>query len=287
MREITLEALLKEGKRYLRKYDVPQSPLDAELLLMQVLDITRVEIYTKSKESISYERQIEYQELLRKRAQGIPLQYLKGNQEFMGLSFSVTPDVLIPRPDTEVLVESVQEYTRKENFQYLAEIGTGSGCISISLCYYQPWIYIMAGDISPDALRVAEQNGIRHHVQNQIEWIRSDVFQGFPDSMIGKFDAIVSNPPYIPTKDISTLMREVKDHEPYQALNGGQDGLDFYQRIIQEGYKFLTPNGYFFFEVGKDQAFPVSELLEKQGCDRVEIRKDLSGIERVVIGRKY
>jgi len=286
MREKTLDTLLKEGKAYLKGHNISQSALDAELLFMQVLDITRIELFTKSKMKISETKQKEYIRLLEQRAQGIPLQYLKGTQEFMGLSFLVTPAVLIPRPDTEILVESVLEYGENQEFQNIAEVGTGSGCISISLAYYHPKLKIVAGDISIETLKVAIKNSVRHQVQNQIQWIQSDIFGSFPNSMKGKFDAIISNPPYIPTEDIPTLMKEVKDHEPYHALNGGKDGLDFYRRIIQEGNEFLKSGGYFFFEIGKGQEVQVGNLLKNENYEMVEVRKDLSGINRVVIGSK-
>ncbi|NMA85135.1 MAG: peptide chain release factor N(5)-glutamine methyltransferase [Epulopiscium sp.] len=284
---MTVAQLLNKGKTYLLKHKIPQSALDAELLLMEAVGFSRVQLYTKSQEEISQELRIKYEQLLEQRVQGIPVQYLKGAQEFMGLLFRVTPAVLIPRPDTEILVETVIAYDEEENFQMLGEIGTGSGCISISLCHYLPNVQIVAGDISKEALQVAKQNAGRLQVSQRMEWIESNLFQSFSPSYRGRLDAIVSNPPYIPTTEIPELMREVREYEPYHALDGGMDGLDFYRRIIQEGHPFLKPEGLFFFEVGKGQAPEVAYLLRKAGYGQIEIKKDLAGIERVVIGRGY
>lgn len=282
----TIEQILRYGKSFLKTHSVPQSALDAELLLMNVLSVDRIYLFSHSEKAIGPEEQRAYEVLLQKRAKGIPLQYLTGVQEFMGMPFEVNAHVLIPRADTEVLVETVLWYISKEDMRVFLDIGTGTGCIPISIVRYEPQTRFIAIDISKEALSIARKNAEENGVQDRVGWLHSDVFTQLPREVEGQIDGIVSNPPYIPTGDIKDLMREVKEHEPNLALDGGEDGLRFYRNIIQKGKIYLRPGGRIFFEIGYNQASQVSRLFEQEGYRDIQIKKDLAGLDRVVFARK-
>ncbi len=200
----------------------------------------------------------------------------------MGLPFFVGEGVLIPRDDTEILVESILE--KQNGCGTLLDIGTGSGCIPVALGKYGTFDNLLAVDISPAALTYAEKNAQRNGVE--ITFYESDLFSALPEEWKGRLDAVISNPPYIRRKEIPTLMQEVREFEPWSALDGGADGLDFYRRIIQESRKWLRPGGWLFFEIGYDQGKDLLRLMKDGGFIQVEIRKDLAGLDRVVFGRK-
>ena len=203
----------------------------------------------------------------------------------MGLDFYVQEGVLIPRPDTEPLVEEIIELCKsKENLSIL-DIGTGSGAITISLAKYLKTSKVKSFDISDIALEIGKKNAISNEVDDRVEFIKSDLFSSIENKNI-KFDVIVSNPPYIPKKDIETLHTQVKDYEPYTALEGGEDGLDFYRSITEQSRMYLKENGILAYEVGHDQAEDVSEIMKKNGYTKIYTKKDLQGIDRVVIGYK-
>lgn len=208
----------------------------------------------------------------------IPLQYITGRQEFMGLTFTVTPDVLIPRQDTEVLVEEVLKYL-KPGMEAL-DLCTGSGCIGVSLKHYVPGAAIWASDISRKALKVAEKNALGN--QAEVHFVHSDMFEHIHQ----KFDIIVSNPPYIPSAQIPELMPEVRDHEPVTALDGSGDGLYFYHKITESSSLYLKEKGMLFYEIGYDQGRAVSEILRENGFENVTVIRDLAGLDRVVAGRR-
>jgi release factor glutamine methyltransferase len=282
----TIQDLLRWGKKYLQSANKQQGALDAELLLMHVLSLSRVQLLTCGKDVVEKKDEKQYQELIEKRVNGKPTQYLIHQQEFMSLPFYVDEHVLIPRSDTEILVETAIEFIQNEQAQLMIDIGTGSGCISVSLAHYCPHLSVIAVDISAEALAVARKNAQINKVENRIQWMKSDLFTLIPTEYIGKLDAIISNPPYIPRIDIDTLMEEVKDYEPIGALDGGEDGLDFYRKIILTGKAYLKTGGKIFFEIGYDQGEAVSELLRKDHFTDVCIEKDLAGLNRVVSGRK-
>ena len=203
----------------------------------------------------------------------------------MGLDFYVQEGVLIPRPDTEPLVEELIELCRgKENLNIL-DIGTGSGAITISLAKYLNTSKVKSFDISDIALEVGKKNAISNEVDDRVEFIKSDLFSSIENKSI-QFDVIVSNPPYIPKMDIETLHIQVKDYEPYTALEGGEDGLDFYRSITEQSRMYLKENGILAYEVGHDQAQDVSEIMKSNGYTKIYTKKDLQGIDRVVIGYK-
>ena len=204
----------------------------------------------------------------------------------MGLDFFVKEGVLIPRPDTETLVEEIIDLCKDKNEEVdILDIGTGSGAITVSLAKYITNSKVMSFDISEIPLQVGKINAINNDVDNKIEFVKSDVFSAIKDKEI-QFDVIVSNPPYIPKKDIETLHTQVKDYEPYNALEGGEDGLDFYRQITKESIDYLKQGGILAYEVGHDQAEDVSEIMKSYGYTKIYKKKDIQGIDRVVIGFK-
>jgi release factor glutamine methyltransferase len=281
----TVEQVMQQGKNLLRRHEVVQGVLDAELLLMHVLSFSRVQLFSRSKDEISKEDIDFYEQLLHKRVQGVPLQYLTHSQEFMSLPFYVDERVLIPRGDTELLVETVLDYGQKENMQVLMDIGTGSGCIPISLTYYMPSLRMIGVDISDQALEVARSNAAKNRMNEKIAWMSSDLFAAIPLECIGLLDGIISNPPYIPTKEIDTLMKEVREYEPFNALDGGADGLDFYRKLAKEGKRYIRNDGFLFLEIGYNQGETVKQLLKEHGYRDIHVRKDLESRDRVVLAR--
>ena len=224
-----------------------------------------------------------YTYVIAKRAQGIPLQYITKNQEFMGLTFYVDHRVLIPRQDTETLIEHLIEKNKKEQFKTGVDIGTGSGCISISLVNYIDELCMTAIDLSEGALEVAEKNAKAHQVADRIKFLQSDVLEAYNKDE--KVDLVVSNPPYISEVDCRTLMQEVIGHEPRMALTDEGDGLSFYKRITHDAKAILKPRGTIAYEIGYDQGQAVKTILEDAGFIEVEVHQDLAGKDRVVIAR--
>lgn len=274
--------------------DTPR--LDVEVMLMKVLgDVDKLYLHLNLNKEIENEQLEQLEDMINERKSGRPIAYIVGNREFMGLDFYVQEGVLIPRPDTEVLVEEVinicskKEYKEKNRIDIL-DIGTGSGAITVSLAYYIKNGFLKSFDISEIALKIGEKNAISNSVDNKIEFIKSDVFSAMEEGRESlkdlKFDIIVSNPPYIKKEVIKTLHTQVKDFEPYNALEGGEDGLDFYRKITEESSKYIKNGGILAYEVGHDQAEDVSKLMENNGFEKIYIKKDLAGIDRVVIGIK-
>ncbi|HOQ37838.1 MAG TPA: peptide chain release factor N(5)-glutamine methyltransferase [Acetivibrio sp.] len=291
------DALLK-GIQQLKTANVDAPVFEAGVILCHILKVSRSFLYSHDDYIMTDEKYKCFDAFIRERAEGKPLQYITGHQEFMSMDFIVTPDVLIPRQDTEVLVETVLNYVEGSDNKetVILDIGTGSGCIAISLATYIKNSKVIACDISQKALDVAKTNAQRCGVENQVDFICGDIFQGLDKVLCQStfikdldqrsfelFDAIVSNPPYIPSWEIETLHRQVKDFEPGLALNGGEDGLDFYRKITEEAVRFLKPHSLLAFEVGYNQAGDVARLMEN-GYRDIKAAKDLSGIDRVVIG---
>lgn len=272
------------GKEFLKENNAEQYALDAEIIMMKVTGFTKVQLFTKNDYILNDEQADCYGRLLNKRALGVPTQYITGECEFMGLYFSVNESVLIPRPDTEILVETALDYIKKYNLKTIIDIGTGSGCIPVSLAKYSD-IKAYAIDISHEALQTAINNADINNVSEKITFIESNMFENVPSEIYGNVDSIISNPPYIPSDDISGLMREVKDNEPLTALDGGKDGLDFYRILTKEGKKLLRYDGFMFFEIGCEQAQEVCRLMKNEGFEDIVIINDLAGLERVVCGR--
>lgn len=272
----TLENALQEGRKFLKDKQIADSDIDAWYLLSFLFEMDRARYLMHSSMPISEEQYHEYMELIKKRGNHIPLQHITGEQEFMGLNFKVSQDVLIPRQDTEILVQEVLKAAEGKN---VLDMCTGSGCIIISLDKLGNIKSGVGVDISEAALKIANENNTR--LEAKVQFLHSNLFE----QVQGKYDIIVSNPPYIPTSDIETLMEEVKDHEPSIALDGKKDGLYFYRCILLEGINYMNPGGFIFFEIGWDQGMAVSQLLKEKGFQDIRIIKDLAGLDRVVTGR--
>lgn len=274
---MTYREAVEFGTKCLTDAGVPDAALDAWYLLQMVCKIERSYYYVHEEEDITQDAQKEYEIAVQKRAEHIPLQYIIGEQEFMGLRFKVNSNVLIPRQDTETLVEQVLKIV-KPGMKVL-DLCTGSGCVLISVLKNAPELTGMGSDISKTALLVAKENAKLHEVD--AEWVRSDLF----DNITETFDVIMANPPYIPTGEILSLMPEVRDFEPENALDGGADGLDFYRKIAGQVKDYLNPGGYVYMEIGYDQGEAVSELMRNAGFTEVEVIKDLARNDRVVKGK--
>lgn len=274
---MTYREAVEFGTKCLTDAGVPDAALDAWYLLQMVCKIERSYYYVHGEEDITQDAQKEYEIAVQKRAEHIPLQYIIGEQEFMGLRFKVNSNVLIPRQDTETLVEQVLKIV-KPGMKVL-DLCTGSGCVLISVLKNAPELTGMGSDISKTALLVAKENAKLHEVD--AEWVRSDLF----DNITETFDVIMANPPYIPTGEILSLMPEVRDFEPENALDGGADGLDFYRKIAGQVKDYLNPGGYVYMEIGYDQGEAVSELMRNARFTEVEVIKDLARNDRVVKGK--
>ena len=265
--------------------DTPR--LDVEIFLQKALgDVDRIYIHLNLNKELTKEQYDEFLGYINDRINGRPVAYIVGNREFMGLDFFVKEGVLIPRPDTETLVEEIIQLCKNKNEEInIVDIGTGSGAITVSLAKYIKNSKITSLDISDIPLEVGKINAVNNGVDNRIEFLKSDVFTAINNTE-KKFDIIVSNPPNIPKKDIETLHTQVKDYEPYNALEGGEDGLDFYRQITEESIKYLKQGGILAYEVGHDQAEDVSKIMKYHGYDKIYTKKDIQGIDRVVIGFK-
>lgn len=279
----TVQTLRRYGISLLQDAGIESPAVDAGLLLIQVLGIDKIQLLTSNApvEECSVKK---FYKLLRRRAEGEPLQYILGRCEFMSLEFEVSRDTLIPRPDTEILVEQVLKREKMQAKRSLSvlDIGTGSGCIAISLAHYLPQAQVVAMDISDSALRIAERNAQRLNVVSRVQFQEWDILQGFPPGC-GRFDYIVSNPPYISPAEIEKLQREVREFEPRRALDGGTDGLAFYRAITKSAAEFLKPGGVLVLEVGIGQAQAVAAMIDASECfAAAEIVRDLARIDRVV-----
>lgn len=265
------------GKGALAAAGIEEAELDARLLLEEICGTDRNTLLVHGDRNVTEEELAQYKEMLEKRSAHIPLQQIIGRQSFMGLDFYVDENVLIPRQDTELLVEeALQEL---HDGMRILDMCTGSGCILLSLLKYSNDCEGIGADISEEALKVAERNRVQLGLENAA-FIRSDLFE----AVEGKFDLLVSNPPYICSDVIDTLMPEVREHEPRQALDGSADGLHFYRRILAECRAYLKPGGMMLFEIGYDQGEAVKRLMEENGFLEVEVKKDYGGLDRVVLG---
>ena len=272
-----------QGAHRLRKAGVPEAQREAGSLLGYVLGRDRSFILTHAEDAIAEEQAERFRECLERRAQGEPLQYITANQEFFGLDFEVTKDVLIPRPETELLIETALELLTPSADAFICDVGTGSGCIVITLMQQRKQARAVAFDISPAALAVARRNAVRHSVAERIDFVLSDCFAALNSrEPRPSFDLIVSNPPYVEEGAMAELQREVRDFEPRSALAAGADGLDIIRRLLLEAPSFLRTGGYFLLEIGFNQAAAVRELLDPKIWKLMDIHKDLQGIPRTV-----
>ena len=276
-------SILLSARKKLQAAGKENAALDAELLLMEVMGISGLVVFTWPERLLSEAQVSAFWELVERRAAGEPLQYLLGHCEFMGMSFQVGEGVLIPRGDTEVLVEEAIQYCKDFHYQVAVDICTGSGCIPICLSRFG-YTEVYGTDISEKALSYARKNNASLH--GNVTFYQGDLFEALPSSFKGNIDVITSNPPYIARAVIPTLMEEVRDFEPSLALDGGLDGLDFYRRIIAEAGQWLKAGGRLLLEIGYDQRQAVSGLCEAAGLKEIVCKQDLSGLDRVITARK-
>lgn len=262
-----------------------ESPrLDAEVLLANALGTDRVRLITDSQRPLTAEELASFKEMIRRRRTAEPVAYILGHREFWGASYRVNRHVLVPRPDTETLVEVALDRTRARSmFGSLLDLCTGSGCVAIAFARERPTWRVSASDVSADALNVAVENAIRNGVSHVINFREGDLFAAVAGE--ARFDAITANPPYIPSDELRQLAADVRDHEPLLALDGGASGLETLRRIVRDAPRYLARNGVLALEVGHDQARRVAEGFARAGYTDVELRKDYGGHERVVSGR--
>lgn len=276
--ERTLYDALQTGEQYLQDCGIEDASVDAWLLMEYVTGIRRAMFLIERRNLMKEEDQQCYFELIKKRGTHIPLQHLTGEQEFMGLTFKVNEHVLVPRQDTEILVEEALKRVRSG--MKVLDMCTGSGCIAVSIAKLaKKNLHVDASDISEDALAVAKQNITA--LEAEVHLIHSDLFEQITEA----YDMIVSNPPYIRTSVIEELAEEVRIHDPFIALDGKEDGLYFYRRIVEKSPEYLNAGGYLLFEIGHDQGNDVKELMCERGFEDVQVYKDLAGLDRVVVGR--
>lgn len=283
---------LNNGRMLLKNSNIENFKSECLMILSHVLNKNSTFIFTYPKYELKDYEYNQFMTYINRRCNNEPLQYILGSQEFMGLNFKVNTSVLIPRQDTEILVETILNNLPSLKKISILDIGTGSGCIAISLAHFIKNSYIVALDISKTALEVAYYNACDNKVVDKIYFLESDLLSSFedPNSKLvdiikNKFDIIVSNPPYISLDEMKTLDKEVFHFEPHSALYGGIDGLDFYKKIITQSTNFLKPNGLLTFEVGYNQSMSVSSLMKDTYKD-IKIIKDLNKIDRVIIGKK-
>lgn len=272
---ISCKEALRNAVELLVTAGVPDAEIDAWYLFEHVTGMNRASYFLHDTDAMEDEHVKKLQDLTEKRAKRIPLQYITGSQEFMGYSFLVSPATLIPRQDTEVLVEEVSHVAEGKR---VLDLCTGTGCILLSLAKMCRISVAVGTDISAEAIETAKENALR--LEADANFYCGDLFDAVPQGM--RFDIIVSNPPYIPSSVIESLMPEVKEHEPMSALDGDADGLKFYREIIKNANKYLTEQGMIYFEIGCEQGADVSALLAENGFQNIRVIKDLAGLDRVV-----
>jgi release factor glutamine methyltransferase len=287
MNNTCLEALNQAVNKF-RSEGIDRPRTNAELLLGAVLDVNKIDLYLDRDRILTPEQVTRFGQFTQERLSGKPVQYIIGSTEFFGLELKVNPSVLIPRPETETLVETVLDNLRGFERPRIIDLGTGSGAIAISLAKNLTGSYVYATDVSPEALKVAQDNARRHAVLEQIQFLCGDLFEPLKgEKLAGEIDCVVSNPPYVSAEEFETLPKEVKDFEPIVALKTDEQGLSFHRKIAQNSLDFLSSGGILALEVGLGQSSKVADLIRTQdGFNRIEIRKDLGGIERIVLARR-
>ncbi len=288
---ITFGDIINKGTERLMASGIGDAKRDAESLLLYLLDETRTFLLLHRKDEVGATNIKAYFDLIERRSLGEPLQYITGVQEFMGLEFEVNESVLIPRQDTETLVELALSQANEKNKElHIMDMCCGSGAIAVSMAHYLPKARIVACDLSTAALEITRKNAKKNNVLDRVEIFNTDMFEVVDldgnTPFEKKYDMILSNPPYIVTKVIETLQTEVRDHEPKMALDGGRDGLVFYRILAESAADFLEDDGVLIMEIGHDQGTTVPNILEKTGKYRdIQVYKDLPGLDRVVCCR--
>jgi len=289
---LTVKELLFIGNIFLDESGIENAPHDAEVLLGFEIGSDRQKIFMNQMRTINEAHCKNYIDLINRRAAGEPLQYITGESYFMGFRFSVNPTVLIPRPETEILADIAIAYLQardgRDEAENVLDLCTGSGALAISIAISCPRVKVTASDISEQALLTAKKNAADHGVRERVTFVKSDLFDSFKhdesgnDNSNNKFDLIITNPPYIKTGELAGLQKEIKDHEPMSALDGGADGLDFYRRIAKDALLYLREGGCVMAEIGFDQAKDVSDIFLSAGFANCESFKDLAGLDRIV-----
>jgi len=282
-KEKTIGELINIGSSMLKEKDIETYRLDTQLILAHVLKRDKLYIMTNRDVNVSIKNEEKFLEFIEKRANKMPLKYILGETEFMGLDFIIKEGVLIPRNDTEILVEEVLKLIKDEEELEVCDLCSGSGAIGISLAHYRKNIKVDEIDFYPIPEEITKKNIAKHKLDDRVKFIKSDLLKEVIKEN-KKYHILVSNPPYIKEEEINTLMKDVKDYEPHTALDGGEDGLVFYRRIIEESKKVLKENALIAFEIGYDQGEAVSKLLEDNGFNNIKVVKDLAGLDRVVLG---
>lgn len=278
---LKIKEIFLKYKNILKEKNFETYSLDIEVLLMEITKFSRAELYINTEYCLTESEFEKFEQFFNRRLKNEPIAYIIGKCEFMGIDFSLNSDTLIPRPDTEILVEKAIDIIKKNNFKKCLDIGTGSGAIAISIAKYIKEIYITAIDINENAVLKATENAHKNDVLNKINFLQSDLFEKINE----KYDIIVSNPPYIKTSLIEELEENVKKYEPRRALDGGEDGLIFYEEITKKCKHFLNENGYIIYEIGYDQANYVKKIMLENNFKNIKILKDLAGLDRVVLGK--
>jgi release factor glutamine methyltransferase len=287
---VTLRNVLREAVDTLSSNHIEQARLEAKLLLAYVLGLRKEDIIVYPDRELTDPQEEKFQQLVERRCRKEPLAYIVGQREFWSLEFEVNSKVLIPRPETEGMIERLLNLAgdkTDEKAIRILDVGTGSGILAIVAALEFPKAQVTAVDISGDALEVARKNSLRHQVVERIEFLEMDLMRDWNLPENGFYDYILSNPPYIPSKELGLLMSDVRDYEPREALDGGGDGLDCYRCIVTNAFPYLKTGGYLIFEVGDEQAGPVKQSLQAHGgLDAIEIFQDLSGRDRIVSARR-
>ena len=294
----TVLKIIQWTTEYLKGKGIDNPRLDSEVLLAHLLRLDRVGLYLNFDRPLSRYELSSFREIVKRRGSREPLQYITGHQEFWSLDFKVTPDVLIPRPDTEILVEEALKAVRRETLDVrrqnqlpftILDLCTGSGCIAISLAHELKDAVVYAVDTSEAALSIARENAEKNGVRDRVIFLQGDLYEALTSyvSRLTSYDIIVSNPPYIKNIDIPNIQPEVRDYEPRMAVDGGTEGLGFYKRIVADAPNHLSPHGWLMVEVGEGQADAVSKMMADTGAfESISTVKDLAGIERVVKAHK-
>ncbi len=281
---MTILELIQKTTVFFEKAGVPDPRLDVELLLAHVLRLRRMDLYVQFERTLTEAELDTLRPLVKRRAAREPLQHLVGSVDFCGLQLAVNSSVLIPRPETEVLLQVALSFLDAEHAASALDVGTGSGAIVLALARARPLIRCVATDLSEEALALARQNAAHAGLDRRVEFRKGDLLAPLRDGE--SFDLIVSNPPYIPSGEIDGLQPEVRDHDPRLALDGGADGLDVIRRLAAVAPSHLAPGGVLLMEIGHDQSVRTEELLKEAGWSAVEFHKDLRGVARVVVARR-
>jgi len=278
----TVIKLINWTTEYLVEKKFEDARLQTELLLSHALNLSRIELYTNFDRPLNPDELAHFKNLLKRRLANEPLQYITGETEFYSLSFHVRPSVLVPRPETEILVEKAIAQAEKITFDNIniLDVGTGSGCIAVALAKNLENAHVTSVDISPDALQVARENAEKNNVE--IDFVNLDALKPWPIEFARKFDIIVSNPPYVSYSEFEALAPEIKEYEPKVSLLGGNDGLEFYRKFANILTDILKPSSFAFFEIGEKQASSVSNIFADAGFQNIQVLNDLAGKNRVV-----